>query len=434
MRLIASILILCLLAPLFPIEAEAQLLINPGQNDSQAVDMSQSMIPELSQSSNISNRSNAGTGPGKYTPYSSISDSYKLGPGDQLETHLIVGENALSIDYDFAINPEGKIFFPNVGEIVLSGKTLKQARLDLNSKISKLYKEKFSLSLMVASPRLIKIYVSGQVKNAGLMTVYNGSKASEIANNLATLGSSRNLTIKRKNQEILVDLYKVWYKGDIKEDKDIEMGDIIEIPPQGSARVTIMGEVARPGLYEIEDGEKLRDALIYAGYTGANSVLSEVAYLKRKKEKDEFDNQKLNLYDLFSRNDETQNIELSDGDIISIPSIKSYVYVYGEVSKSGRFDYDPGKKVADYVNFAGGPTVKADLGGVTLTRQEKSNPRVMNMDLSEILQRGNKQKDVEVFAGDVIFVPGNFFYFADISSFAQTILIGLTLYNVFAKK
>jgi hypothetical protein len=42
-------------------------------------------------------------------------------------------------------------------------------------------------------------------------------------------------------------------------------------------------------------------------------------------------------------------------------------------------------------------------------------------------------KDIEIMPGDVIYVPGNFFYFADFASFANTVLLALTLYSSLVK-
>lgn len=429
MRILSLFLIICLLLPFVPTRSTAQLLLNPTE------------IPGI----NIQAPASAPTTPTpssagtpslpKYIPQGSIPEDYKLGPGDQLEAHLIVGENALALDYQFIVNPEGKIFFPNVGEVNLSGLTLKQAKLKLVKEIKKKYQENFSLSLMVSIPKLVKIYVTGQVNNPGLHTIYDGSRISEVIRSVGVArgGSKRNVIVKRKNEIMNVDLYKVLYQGDIASDISVRMGDVIEVPPLGSSRVTIMGEVPRPGQYELKEGERLKDALAMAGYVGVNSALSEVAYLKRKKGQEEFDNYKLNLYDMFLKNDDSQNIELADGDIISVPSIRAYIYIYGEISNPGRIGYMPGKKLSDYINLAGGPTVKANLAGVTITRQENGQAKVYHVNASKILHQGYLEYDIELLGGDVVFVPGNFFYFSDFASFANTVLLALTLYSAFVK-
>ena len=109
-----------------------------------------------------------------------VADEYILGPGDRLEVHLIVGDNALVLNYTFVINPEGKIFFPNVSEISLIGLSLKAAHQKLAAEIKKKYKERFELFLMVSVPKMINIYVTGQIANPGLRVVYDGSRISSV--------------------------------------------------------------------------------------------------------------------------------------------------------------------------------------------------------------------------------------------------------------
>jgi protein involved in polysaccharide export with SLBB domain len=370
-----------------------------------------------------------------YIPQGVIPPDYKLGPGDHLEAHLIVGNNALALDYSFVVNPEGKIFFPNVGEINLVGLTLKQAKTKVIKKIRSKYRERFSLSLMISAPKLIKIYVTGQVLRPGLHSIYDGTKISDVIKTVGSApgGSRRSVIIKRKDEVINVDLYKILYEGDIARDISVRMGDVIEVPSFGSSRVTVMGEVPRPWTYELKDGERLKDALAMAGYVGVNSALSEVAYLKRKKGEDEFDNYKLNLYDMFLNNDDSQNVELADGDIISVPAIKAYVYVYGQVRGGGRIHYVPGYKLSDYINLAGGPLVRSNLSSVSVARQEHGKPKFYRVNASEILHKGITKNDIEIFAGDVINVPANFFYFPDFATFANAILLAVTLYSALSR-
>jgi protein involved in polysaccharide export with SLBB domain len=428
MRIISLLLIIFLLLPLMPIQSSAQLLLNPadmsGGNGIQPI-----VVPADPA------RSPAEAFSSSYVSLKKISDDYLLGPGDRLAAFLVVGDNALSLDYSFIVNPEGKIFFPNIGEIDLYGLNLKEAKAKMSRKIRSKYRERFTLSLMLTDPKKIKIYVTGQVANPGIHTVYGWSRVSEVvkAVGIASGGSKRNVIIKRDDEIINVDLYEIYYGGNVDKDITVEMGDVLEIPVMGSARVTIMGEVPRPGQYELENKERLKDALAMAGYVGVNSALSKVAYLKRKKGEDDFENRKLNLYSMLLEGDDAQNIELSDGDIISIPAIKAYVYVYGEVGKGGRFEYKPGLKLSDYLNLAGGPTDRANLSGTTVTRPGENNPKVYHINASDILHRGITNNDIEILAGDVINVPSNFFYFADFASFANTVLLGLTLYSAFVK-
>lgn len=338
MRIISILLIVSLLLPLMPCVSAAQLLPGP--------------LNAPSATSQFSTFQNMNALSSDSAAQAIVAEDYVLGTGDQLEAHLIVGDNALVLDYTFVINPEGKIFFPNVAEVVLAGLTLRQAKLKLTRAIKKKYTEEFDLSLLVSSPKRINVYVTGQVGNPGLRTIPDGSRISQV--------------------------------------------------------------------------------LKSAGVAKGGSDLSEVVYLKRHTGEDEFITYKLKLYDVFLENENGKNMALKNGDIIAIPAIKSYVYVYGEVGRSGTFGYVPGQTLADYINIAGGPTPRANLSGVTVTRQEEGKAKVYRINASQILHRGETENDIEIIAGDVINVPGNFFYFSDFASFANTVLLALTLYTAMA--
>ena len=62
---------------------------------------------------------------------------------------------------------------------------------------------------------------------------------------------------------------------------------------------------------------------------------------------------------------------------------------------------------------------------------KNTQQKIINVDASKIMEMGVKYEDLEIFAGDVISVPGNFFYFSDFASFANTVLLALTLYSAF---
>ena len=116
------------------------------------------------------------------------------------------------------------------------------------------------------------------------------------------------------------------------------------------------------------------------------------------------------------------------GDAIAIPYTQRYVYIYGEVADSGRFAYLPGAKLSDYFNFAGGPSSRANLGYVSVVRNVNGKPEVYNVNANDLIYKGIKDKDLEIFPGDIVKVPANFFYFTDFASFSNTIMLGITLF------
>lgn len=92
-----------------------------------------------------------------------------------------------------------------------------------------------------------------------------------------------------------------------------------------------------------------------------------------------------------SRGERQMNILLEDGDIIVVPPKTNVVRVSGEVFMAQAVMYQPGYRVKDYINDAGGFTERAASGRVVLHRP---NGQVV-MDASNL----------EVHPGDEILVP-----------------------------
>ena len=93
--------------------------------------------------------------------------NYLLGPGDRLGVHIIVGDNALNLDYQFVVSPAGTIFFPAIGEINVSGFRYGQFKNHLRSRIQKKFNERFELSVILEGIRRVQVNVFGQVQNPG---------------------------------------------------------------------------------------------------------------------------------------------------------------------------------------------------------------------------------------------------------------------------
>lgn len=80
-----------------------------------------------------------------------------------------------------------------------------------------------------------------------------------------------------------------------------------------TVRVYVLGEIAKPGLYEIERQHRLLDAIGLAGsYTKGAAKKSIFIYHKDQTE----DPIKANLLNLLNKGDMSQNYELVDGDVV----------------------------------------------------------------------------------------------------------------------
>lgn len=180
---------------------------------------------------------------------------YYLGMGDVIDVHMLIGDNSLSLDYTFEIANNGSVFFPNIGEIKLSGLKIDEARDHLKKEISKKFPETFTLAVVLKQPRLTRVYLSqdeyiqslanlekfvyvyGEVARPGRYTYFAGKKLSDYINlaggpvaaaNLSYVTITRNENGSSNNYSVNAD--KVLFKADRSHDMDIADGDVIQVP------------------------------------------------------------------------------------------------------------------------------------------------------------------------------------------------------------
>ena len=85
----------------------------------------------------------------------------------------------------------------------------------------------------------------------------------------------------------------------------------------GATRVYVLGEVVRPGSYELEKAHNLLDAISTAGGPTKNGAKRNV-YVVRQSKPGEF--QKVNLLAFLQKGDQSQNVVLNEGDAVYMTS------------------------------------------------------------------------------------------------------------------
>lgn len=274
---------------------------------------------------------------------------YVLGPGDNL---LIYLWGRVEKEYNLTVDREGKIFVPQVGELVGWGLTLEQFKSRAERKFSKVYSD-FSLTVSLGKIRSIRIYVTGEVKRPGAYTV---SSLTSLFNSIYAAGgpnergSMRSISLMRAGKpEATVDLYKFLLQGDNSVDVRLQTGDVIFVPVAGT-RVAIRGEIKRPALYELVGDETALDLLSLAGQPTAEAHLDRVM-LERVSGKAEWEVIDLNLNQKSTA--AVDNLALKDGDRLTVSSIydlkKNMVAVAGHVKHPGYYERNDSTRISDLI-------------------------------------------------------------------------------------
>lgn len=175
--------------------------------------------------------------------------------------------------------------------------------------------------------------------------------------------------------------------------------------PKG-IKVNVAGEVVKPGLYEVPDGNpQERTVLNYIKLAGGATFYAGIDNVTIVRNKGE--SVSVNLRKYVSERDISQNIVLNDGDTVLVPQASNQVYVLGQVEKPGPQKYIEGAMVSDYIGLAGGLTKLAASDSIGIIRGTRKNPTVTKVKLNEYLSQGDER--INILSGDIIFVPQSWF-------------------------
>lgn len=277
------------------------------------------------------------------------TSDYVLGPGDNI---LIYLWGRVEKEFNLTFDREGKVFVPQVGEVIGWGLTLEQFKTRVQKQFSKAYSD-FDLTVSLGKIRSMRIYVTGEVRRPGAYTV---SSLTSLFNAIYTAGgpnergSMRNIKLMRAGKpEATVDLYKFLLEGDNSTDARLQTGDLIFVPVAGT-RVAIRGEIKRPALYELSGNETALTLLNLAGQPTAEAHLDRVM-LERVSGKAEWEVLDLNLNQKSGAN--LNDILLKDGDRMTVYSIfdqkRNMVAIAGQVKHPGYYERNDSTKIADLI-------------------------------------------------------------------------------------
>ena len=286
--------------------------------------------------------------------------NYRLGPGDEV---ILSTWGEYNSQKKFIINKNGSIFYENLGFISLLNSTLEEAESILQKELSKIYDtinsndNPTNVTLELGRLKSVNVYFTGEVENPGIHLIHPFSDvftAIVQSGGIKDNGSLRNIHLLRDNKIISqIDFYSFFISGknDFSDLKIID-GDVIHIPSIQN-RINIVGEVNRPGFYEISKNDEISDLIQYAsGFTNfaSTSIILET----------------INPIESRLSNDKatsSQNIDFNDKikldlssvnkiDVMKIIPNDSMVEVFGRVKNPGRFSANSTLK--EVLDIAGG--------------------------------------------------------------------------------
>ena len=314
--------------------------------------------------------------------------TYALGPGDSLKI-IVWSDLGDETVYDVTVNPEGQVYIPILGVMGVSGLTVGEFQETVLGTLSEKFKH-FKGQVTLSKVRTLQIFVAGEVRKPGAMIVSALATAFHAlyrAGGPSEKGSMRSIRVLRGNQPISeIDLYQYFLKGDKSQDVNLESGDTIFVPPVGE-RVTVKGELIRPGIFEILGEKSLADVLSMSGgidasaYTGRIKVYRWQGASRRK------------IIDINAAegSGSLASFKVGNGDEIEVErateEIGNRVRVEGAVTRPGEYAVTQGANISSILRKAGGITAEAaqDCGQI-IRKLDQGREQILSFDLGKALR------------------------------------------------
>lgn len=174
-------------------------------------------------------------------------------------------------------------------------------------------------------------------------------------------------------------------------------------------RVSVLGMVMRPGSFEFKPGETIMHAVSMAGSYDIERAKLREAVLRRKDKNGNIEIIKIDLDNIFSNGDMTQNLELMPEDVIFVPEdTQNKIYVLGKVMRPGVFIWKSNMTVLNALNQAGGQREEGTLSKVYVIRPNKATPDKPNrieINLLKLIDKGDTTQDIALAPGDTLYIP-----------------------------
>ena len=347
---------------------------------------------------------------------SAAGPDYRLGNGDVLDV-LIAGRLDVT-RLQVIVDPEGNVNIPPLGSIEVGGRTLLEGNRKIGERARALLRFA-DVSIAVSSPRVFDVTVSGEIERPGTVQAQATQRLHELvlnAGGITPRGSARHVQVSAGASTREVDLLRFELRVDLtgglapggagsdarltrigpegrKETVSVDLrtipevplqsGDTIFVPPLSviqdvvevrgafigvvdSSKTVTAGKPTIVQRFELAQGERVRDVVVKAGGAAAYADL-RLAFVDRSGQSGPRQRVPIDLQRLLVEKDESQNVLLQNGDVLTLPVVEDKVYVVGEVKAPGAQDFRPDLTPREYLALAGGPSNRAKVKNTTVT-------------------------------------------------------------------
>ncbi|MFO8064631.1 MAG: SLBB domain-containing protein [Spirochaetia bacterium] len=342
------------------------------------------------------------------------SPAYPVTPGDtyRLTYNLPSGVEGTTV---FTVNSNYELRLAHFGRIDARNLTLSQLQTRAEEAVMRYYPNAYP-RLELAGTGLFRVFVSGAVEPAGWVYAWGLTHLSSvIAGRLSEAASRRAVErIDTGGNRETYDLFSAERLGIVAEDPFVQPGDRISVP-YSDRRVSILGEVRRPGEYDLLPEEGFDELLTrLAGGPTSQADLQAIELTRRAEETGEQDG-----YRTFDSLEGSPG-RLRDRDIFFVPSVNEdspVVYIVigrGDETTTMRHRLRDGDTLftvmqavllrpGNTTHPVGEDTVSPE--SLALARIQRAGDTARRVNLEALVFGGNQALDMRLQPGDTIVVP-----------------------------
>lgn len=328
--------------------------------------------------------------------------NYILGPGDMLYID-IYGQSERYIEV--SINPDGFAIIENIGPMSLSGKAIDEATKIIKNRLSNYFEgmkgsnPNTFVQVTLGNVRSIQVHLVGELRLPGTFTL---SSFSSVFNALYAAGGPnengtfRNIKLVRSNKTIaIIDIYDFLINGTANLNLQLQDQDVVLVEPF-EARVNVEGEVKRPKIFEVKQGESFAQLLKYTGGFTDEAFQERIAVSritgKERSVSDIFNNQ----FEIFT---------VKGGDKYTVNKVLNRfvnrVQIKGAVFREGNYALTEGLTLKGLIQNADGVRGEAYLERASILRtNEDLSTEVLTVNLRDVLS--GSAGDISLQREDVV--------------------------------
>lgn len=260
-----------------------------------------------------------------FTTVNGIPD-YRVGSRDILT--ITFWEGRSKKEYRCVVQSDGTIDLAYLPNLNVGGLTPNQIRLLITDKIKEYIRDP-SVTVEILEYNARKASLLGEVRDVQRMDTGPGlyplkGKIRIVEFLSAHGGATQNAdlskvqVVRANGQTIYLNLFAAMFEADVRQNIVLDDGDMVFIPSHevSSQRFYILGEVHKPGIYELLGQVNVLTALMMAGSYTDRAELSSIVIIRGDITKPEviFSN----VSDIIKKGNHSENFEIFDGDIIYV--------------------------------------------------------------------------------------------------------------------